>query len=207
MIQKTLVVALVLAVATPAARAEDPFTDPLIKQIQERHEKGVQGDKKEVKLLMEDLEKLSKERPGNALIKAYLGSTYTLRSRDVFVGPSKYHYLKEGLKTMDAAVDAAPTDPAVRFIRAVNNFHLPAFCNRRATARNDFQILLQEVSAEKPPDLNTETVQAIYYYAGLSYQQQSLKGEARDTLQRGLDLAPASELAKKIQVALSKIGS
>ena len=156
---------------------------------------------------MADLEKLTKEQPDNTLLLAYLGSTYTLRSRDLFFGPSKYHYLKEGVKTMDAAVDKAPTNAAVRFVRAVNNINLPAFCNRRDIARTDFQTLLKQLTGPTPPDLDLETKQAIYYYAGLSFYQLDNKVEARNAWQRGLELAPTTPLAEKIQAKLSKVKS
>jgi hypothetical protein len=190
------------------AQKPDPFADPLIRQVQARHEKGIEGDKQAVIDLENDLEKWTKEQPKNFLLMAYLGSTYTLRSRDSFPGPGKFNYLKSGLKTMDEAVEKDPHGVGPRFIRAVNNINLPAFCNRRDNARSDFQKLLAQI--QTPDDggaLNIETRQAIYYYAGLSYKQLKEPAQARNTWQAGKNLAPTSPLANKMQAELSKLKS
>ena len=127
----------------------DPFSDPLIKSVQARHDKAVAGDKKETQALTTDLEKWTKEQPNNHLLQAYLGSVYTLDCRDAWPGPGKITYLQNGGKELDAAVLAAPNNPAVRFIRAIDYFELPRFsangrprattlsrCSRRSTARS-----------------------------------------------------------------------
>ena len=116
----------------------DPFSDPLIQQIQVRQEKAVNGDTKETKALTADLEKWTQEQPANYLLMAYLGSVYTLDSRDAWPGPGKLTYLRNGGKLMDAAVAAAPDNPAVRFVRAIDYYELPFFFGKGKTARDDF---------------------------------------------------------------------
>lgn len=191
-----------------SAKTADPFQDALIRQVQERHEKAVMGDKETTKALLTDLEKWTLEQPKNLLLKVYLGSIYTLRSRDIGFGPKAYTYLKNGLKTMDEAVAADPNNLAVRFIRAINNFNLPAFCNRRDNARIDFQTLLTQLDTpNRPQILDTETAQAIYYYAGLSYQQLKDTAQARSAWNRGRDLNPQSTLGIKIGAELAKLKS
>ncbi len=196
---------------TPQAPAStvnpDPFDDPLIKQVQARHQKAVEGDTKETKALTTDLEKWTKEYPDNHLLQAYLGSVYTLDSRDAWPGPGKLTYLKNGGKEMDAAVAADPKNPAVRFVRAINYFSLPAIFGKRQTARDDFQILIRQVEgiSKTPYVLNIQTQQAIYYYCGLSYKQLSLPAQAKDIWQKGLKLDSTSDLAKKIQAELARL--
>ncbi|MDB4793643.1 hypothetical protein OAG63_01265 [Methylacidiphilales bacterium] len=179
----------------------DPFSDPLIKQVQARHQKAVEGDAKETKALTADLEKWTKEQPNNHLLQAYLGSAYTLCSRDAWIGPGKLTYLQNGGREMDAAVAADPNNPAVRFVRAIDYFMLPAIFGKRQTARDDFQLLVKQVEGviKTPYTLNIETQQAIYYYAGLSFEQLSEPEQAKDVWQRGLKLNPASALGVKIQ--------
>ncbi len=72
----------------PTTTKTDPFSDPLIKQVQARHEKAVAGDTQETKALTADLEKWTKEQPNNHLLQAYLGSVYTLDSRDAGPAPA-----------------------------------------------------------------------------------------------------------------------
>jgi hypothetical protein len=193
--------------APAAAMQTDPFSDPLIKQIQARHEKAVGGDTKETKALTTDLEKWTKEQPDNHLLQAYLGSTYTLDSRDAWPGPGKLTYLRNGGKLLDVAVAAAPDNPAVRFIRAIDYYELPTFFGKRQTARDDFRILVNQVEGvEKTPYvLNTETQQAIYYFAGLSFQQLAQPAEAKRVWLKGFALDPKSDLAKKIGAELQNI--
>jgi tetratricopeptide (TPR) repeat protein len=150
------------------------------------------------------LEGLHKEKPTNSLIQAYLGSAYTLASRDAFPGPKKMEHLKVGLKTMDKAVESDPENIPTRFIRAVNNYNLPTFINRRDNAREDFEILLSQIK-KKPDQLNPLTNQAIYYYAGLSFKQLSRKDEARSAWEDGLRLDQQSDIGLKIADELKKI--
>ena len=196
-----------VATPSPAPTQTDPFSDPLIQKIQARHEKAVAGDTKETASLTTDLEKWTKEQPDNHLLQAYLGSVYTLDSRDAWPGPGKLTYLKNGGKELDAAVAAAPDNPAVRFVRAIDYFELPAIFGKRQTARDDFQLLVKQIEGvvKTPYVLNLETQQAIYYYAGLSFQQLSQPKDAEATWQKGWKLNPASVLGRKIQTELTKL--
>jgi len=192
--------------AAPAAQI-DPFSDPLIKEVRVRHERAVNGDTQETKALTADLEKWTREQPGNRLLQAYLGSVYTLDSRDAWPGPGKLTYLKNGSKELDAAVAAAPENPAVRFVRAIDYYELPWIFGKRQTARDDFATLLKQVDGETrtPYALNTETQQAICYYAGKSFYQVSEIPQAKDAWQRGWALDPKSDLATKISAELAKV--
>ncbi len=194
----------------PAPSAQtDPFNDPLIKQVQTRQEKAVNGDAKETKALTADLEKWNAEQPTNYLLQAYLGSVYTLDSRDAWPGPGKFTYLKNGGKWLDGAVAAAPDNPAVRFIRAIDYYELPSIFGKGKTARDDFQLLLKQIDGEikTPYVLDTETQQAIYYYAGLSFKQLSQMPQARDAWERGFKLAPASDLGVKMAAELTRFAA
>ena len=53
--------------------------------------------------------------------------------------------------------------------------------------------------------LDPPTVQAIYYYAGLSYKQISQPQQARTAWARGLALNPASDLGVKMQAELARL--
>jgi hypothetical protein len=195
------------AAATNAAAQRDPFSDPLIRQIQARHEKAVNGDTKETQALTADLEKLTREQPDNHLLQAYLGSVYTLDSRDAWWGPDKLTYLRKGGKFLDAAVAAAPDNPAVRFVRAIDYYELPFFFGKGATAHDDFQILVKQIDGETktPYTLDPETRQGIYYYAGLSFKHSSEVPQAKDAWERGLKFAPNTPIALKIQAELEKL--
>ena len=199
-----LALAVICTITTGFAKDKDPFKEGLIANIHKLHSQSEDGDKKATKELITKLEKLTKENPQNYLLMAYLGSAYTLASRDAFPGPGKLKFLKTGLKTMDQAVDKAPNNLAVRFIRAVNNFHLPTFINRRDNARADFEILLKSIR-KHPEGYSSETRQAIYYYAGLSFKQLKRKQEAKASWTEGVHILTTSDLAKKMNAQLTKL--
>jgi hypothetical protein len=191
----------------PAALSPDPFSDPLIAQIVVRYQKAWDGDKKETKALTADIERWMKDEPNNYLLMAYLGSVYALDSRDSWIGPGKLDYLKKGEKALDDAIAGDPSNPAIRLLRAMNYYELPAIFGKHRAAHDDFNYLVQELSGALPMSyaLTNDTRQAIYYYAGLSFVQFSEKGAARDAWQRGLAIAPQSGLGGKMQAELSKL--
>ncbi|MDE1170726.1 MAG: hypothetical protein PW734_05885 [Verrucomicrobium sp.] len=188
------------------AGAADPFADPQILEVQQLHDAAVREEKGAVPKLLTRLETLTQEHPQNALLHAYLGSAYTLKSRDAFPGPGKLAALKKGLQTMDAAVAGAPRDVGARLVRAINNFELPAFFRRRQTARDDFTYLVQEI--REPgigDDLDLATRQTIYYYAGLSFAQEKDRPGARQAWRDGLQLDASTPLGQKMGKALAKL--
>jgi tetratricopeptide (TPR) repeat protein len=196
------------AVSTPPpVLRPDPFGDPLMVQIEARYHQAVDGDTQETKKLTADLEKWTKEQPDNHLLQAYLGSTYTLDSRDAWPGPGKLTYLRNGGALLDAAVAADPQNPAVRLVRAIDYFELPAIFGKRSVARADLQLLVQQIDGSAPNAyaLKPDTIQAIYYYAGRALRQEGKKPEAQQVWQQGLKLNPTSDLGVKIGAELAKL--
>jgi len=113
------------------------------KEIQELYRRGLAGDKDAVKQCLEKLEQILKAEPNNQIARVYLGSAYTLRSRDLGFGPGKLKALRQGLALMDQAVAAAPDEPKVRLARARTTSALPAFFGRGEQSRKDFEELAQ----------------------------------------------------------------
>jgi hypothetical protein len=194
------------AAAVPSLLMPDPFSDPLIVQIVARYEKAWDSDKG-VKALTTDLEHWTKDEPQNYLLLAYLGSAYALDSRDAWIGPGKLTYLREGDKALDEAVKSDPANPAIRLLRAMNYYELPAMFGKHSAAHDDFQYLLKQLKGTLPMPytLSSDTQQAIYYYAGLSDIQFSQHAGAKAAWQTGLALAPQSKLGVKIQAELNKL--
>ena len=65
---------------------------------------------------------------------------------------------------MDEAVDGAPNDPRVRFIRAVNGYKVPKRFKRRSVAVSDFTILLP-IAESGGHGLTKRERQAMLFYA------------------------------------------
>jgi hypothetical protein len=119
-------------------------------EIQELYRRGLAGDKTAVEQCIAKLETVLKTQPNNQLARVYLGSAFTLRSRDLGFGPKKLESLKRGLAMMDEAVAAAPEEPKVRLARALTTSALPVIFGRRASSRKDFALL--DESARRTPE-------------------------------------------------------
>ena len=200
---------LLLATTTPTqassvAPVSETYSHPLLKQIYEMHSLAEAGNEDATRRLVAWLEELTAEQPENGILLVYLGSAYTLASRDAFIGPGKLRYLMSGRDCMDRAVALRPQDPNVRFIRGINNYHLPTIFNRRSIARDDFRKLVDQLS-QNPKCLDPLTSQAIYYYAGLCFAQLEEEKNARSSWQKGLDLKISGPLTAKITQELDQL--
>ena len=203
----TLLLFLTSAIATQAsstAPVSETYSHPLLNQIYEMHSLAESGNEDATRRLVAWLEELTAEQPENGILLVYLGSAYTLASRDAFIGPGKLRYLMSGRDCMDRAVALRPQDPNVRFIRGINNYHLPTIFNRRSIARDDFRKLVDQLS-QNPKCLDPLTSQAIYYYAGLCFAQLEEEKNARNSWQKGLDLKISGPLTAKITQELDQL--
>ena len=203
----TLLLFLTSAIATQAsstAPVSETYSHPLLTQIYEMHSLAESGNEDATRRLVAWLEELTAEQPENGILLVYLGSAYTLASRDAFIGPGKLRYLMSGRDCMDRAVALRPEDPNVRFIRGINNYHLPTIFNRRSIARDDFRTLVDQLS-QNPKCLDPLTSQAIYYYAGLCFAQLEEEKNARNSWQKGLDLKISGPLTAKITQELDQL--
>ncbi len=130
------------------------------KEVQELYRRGLAGDKEAVNQCIEKLTEIVQREPSNHLARVYLGSAYTLRSRDLGFGPQKLQALRHGLSLMDKAVAAAPDEPKVRLARALTASALPSFFGRRASSRKDFEVLV-EMAKRVPEKFEAGDLQTI----------------------------------------------
>lgn len=130
------------------------------KEIQELYRRGLAGDKDAVNACIDQLEAVLKTQPQNQLARVYLGSAYTLRSRDLGFGPSKLRALRHGLALMDEAVAAEPNQPKVRLARALTTAALPGIFGRRSESERDFAIL-RAMAQSQPQKFDSDDLQTI----------------------------------------------
>jgi hypothetical protein len=114
---------------------------PEQKEIMELYRRGLAGDNNAVEQCISRLEEVLQTQPANQLARVYLGSAYTLRSRDLGFGPAKLRTLRQGVALMDEAVAATPAEPKVRLARALTTSALPAILGYKAQTRKDFEEL------------------------------------------------------------------
>lgn len=168
------------------------------------HDKGVLGDEKAVTDAFAIFEKKFKDEPDNALAEAYMGSAFTLKSRDAFPGPDKWNFLQSGIKHLDEGVRKAPTDVYVRLVRAMNYWHLPFIFGKKGQSLEDFKELLTQIEA-KPDQYAPDLKQAVYYYGGLALKDDGKKDEAGKMWIKGLEQNVESPFKEKIVLEIKRI--
>ncbi len=128
-----------IALLASNALLQGVSTDPAIADLFAR---GLRGDEQAVVDCISALEAKLAVQPNDQLARVYLGSAWTLRSRDLPIGPGKLSALRKGITLMDEAAAAAPDNGDVLLLRAVTNEALPVFLGRRKAARAQLDELL-----------------------------------------------------------------
>jgi hypothetical protein len=188
------------ALIAPGALLHAAPVDPAIADLYAR---GLRGEEHAVIDCISALEAKLAVQPNNQLARVYLGSAWTLRSRDLPIGPGKLSAVRKGIALMDDAAAAAPNDTNVLLLRAVTNEALPAFLGRRKVARaqlDELLALLEKGSAKlKPVDQ-----QLLYLNAGEAAKQAGDKERARELWRRGAALKADAKLTQEIAAALAQ---
>jgi len=174
------------------------------KEITQLYQRGLAGDADAVEECISKLEAVLQAEPANYLARVYLGSAYTLRSRDLGFGPRKLQALKQGLAVMDEAVAAAPNEPKIRLARALTTSALPGLFGRGAESRKDFLLLAKSAEASTSR-LGAGDLQMIYYQAGLAAKSQGDREQANALLQKALQHGDDAALMRKVRSALATL--
>ena len=176
---------------------------PEEREIEELYRKGLMGDKAAVEQCIAKLEEGLRSHPHNELGRVYLGSAYTLRSRDLGFGPKKLQVLRQGLRVMDEAVANAPNEPKVRLGRALTTSALPGIFGRSAESRNDF-LQLADLSKTAPEKFTPSDLQITLYNAGLAAKANGNRTRATELWREGLRHGSDAALKQKIEAELAK---
>lgn len=171
--------------------------------ITELYRRGLAGDKIAVEECIEKLEEVVKVQPSNQLARVYLGSAYTLRSRDLGFGPKKLQALKHGLALMDEAVRSAPNDPKVRLVRALTTSALPSLFRRAASSRDDF-VALAGMADRTPDKFEGGDLQIIYYHAGRAAKHAGDPSRARAYWEAALRHPVDAKITAKTEAEIAK---
>jgi hypothetical protein len=146
------------------------------------------------KALFEDLQG---EMPDDPLIVAYLGSLEMLEGARSLLPWRILSGARAGLARLDEAVESAPLDPEIRFLRGMACFNLPGFFAREETAREDLARVAREAEAAAAsgalePDLGAA---ALFHHARL-LEREGEDHQARLAFERAARLAPDSPAGK-----------
>jgi len=173
-----------------------------MEKVRKLHLLGVEGDKKAVDQAIHLLTPLLNQDPENSLYQVYKGSCLTLKARYAYWPPKKLDFARLGFATMDQAVERAPKNNEVRFIRAMCGLNVPKFFKRLNLAMEDFDFL---VSSLDKVDEKNEDGAMIYYYAALGYLKMKNKNKARRLLNRAMAIDTGSRWKEASQELIKKL--
>jgi hypothetical protein len=180
-----------------------PHSTPADSAIADLYRRGLRGDEQAVVDCISALEAKLAIQPNDQLARVYLGSAWTLRSRDLPIGPSKLSALRRGVTLMDEAAAAAPNNADVLLLRAVTNEALPVFLGQRKVARAQLDELLARLE-KGSAKLKPADQQLLYLNAGEAAQRAGDKKRARALWQRGAALKADAKLTQEITAALTQ---
>ena len=145
---------------------------------------------------------LTSRHQTNAHYRVLLGSAITMRARPLVWPPARLKFANKGNAIMDEAVLMSPEDPQVRWVRAINNFHMPAIIGRRKLNRADFDWLWEQqlAATTKLPTLSRQEMAIAY---GELLKDDDQDAGARTVWKLGLELDPLSEFAPKLRELLN----
>jgi hypothetical protein len=172
-------------------------------RIADLYARGLAGNEKAVIDCIAALEARLTTQPDDQLARVYLGSAWTLRSRDLSISPGKLSALRKGIALMDEAAAAAPNDAKVLLLRAVTEEALPVFLGRRKAAREQLNELVALLE-KHPLKLSPADQQLLYLNAGEAAQRAGEKARARALWERGLAIAADAKLKAEIRTALEE---
>jgi tetratricopeptide (TPR) repeat protein len=187
--------------------AADPTNTTLLFKLADLcHDEGGRDNRDAVKLAEKYFHQLLALEPTNALAMALLGSTLTMKGRDALWPNTQIKHVKEGNRTMDAAVKLAPDDPEVRFVRAINNFHMPKFLGREEIVQADFAWLWEQLQVHPKSFSNERKQEFALRYGSLLKKQKKLDAAVK-VWQQGHEVDSQSPLATQIREQLRKATS
>lgn len=84
-----------------------------------------------------------------AVLLAYEGAFTALEAKHGSWALARFLTVRSALSLLDAAVEAAPDDLEIRYLRAVNGVHLPSLFGRGDVAQRDLEVLTRDAPAAR----------------------------------------------------------
>lgn len=132
--------------------------------------------------------------PNDPEVLAYLGSAQTLIARDSWNVFTKISQVNKGIALIDKAVSLAPSDVAVRMIRAHNSLKLPESFGRQPRALEDLEFLYAHKSTL---NMKVETQAEICFMLGEIMIKNGDAAKAKTLFTEARTLAPQSQWAQR----------
>lgn len=158
---RPLILSLAFAMPISAAWAMD---EAAFNNAFSQMEKARAGDSKAVDTAIAAFTSLSRQEPGNPLLRAYQGSAEALQGRDALLPWNKMKYTENGLATIDKALQqlapehdrelarGVPIVLETRLVAASTFLVLPDLFKRSPSGHQQLQALIAHPALLKAPD-------------------------------------------------------
>ena len=179
------------------------FSNSQFEQARKLYYQGADGNSAAYASADKLFSSLYREHSHEPRIEVYYGSLRLLEASHTWALWKKNSLSKEGIQLMDAAVQKAPSDLEVRFVRAATTYDLPAFFHRKEQSEQDFAYLADRVG---DGSLEPRLAAASLYYHAEFLRQAGKKSAAVDFWKKAIELAPDSRAARDSRDELKKSG-
>lgn len=167
---------------------------------------GVAGEGKAAQRSEAMFSKLQHAEPENAVVQVYLGSLQLLRGARTLAVWDKLPLINRGLEQMDQAVERAPEQLEVRFIRAVSTHHLPFFFDRSKQSAEDFAFIAPRAAeAVRSGNLEDTLATASLYHHGVNQLEAEEKAAAIEAWTTAVEIGPQTPAGRDAAKRLKKL--
>jgi hypothetical protein len=168
-----------------------------IRQAKDLYYGGIYGDKSASGKADELFTALYKQMPNDPLVTVYYGSLRLLEAQHTWALWKKSSLSKQGVQLMDSAVNAAPDNLEVRFVRAATDRSLPSFFGRRQQFQSDLNFVVQRAEeAVHQGSFEPRLAAASFSYYGDLCKEQSRLQDATNAWKTAVRLAPDSHAGR-----------
>lgn len=188
--------AIVVFAAQPVVRGADDIDDRRARAFAS-FDAALRADRAAIEQGLRDLRAVLAARPGDALARVHLGWMLVLDAREKPMLQAR-DAAAQGIREMDAAVDAAPEDPEVRLVRARSDYVLPQIMAREPIAAADFAWMVagaRDAEAKGRP-WPAELRREIFFHAGALALKQRRQADAVTWLEMAANI-PADRPAER----------
>lgn len=167
---------------------------------------GVSGNQKQVDEAAKLFDSLHAECLKEPAVLAYWGSLKLLQASRTWAIWRKNSLSREGLTAVDEAVQHAPGNLEIRFVRAATTYDLPGLFHREEQCRSDFAYLASRVEqAARDGRLDPKLAAAALYYEGEFQHRDSRNQDAMRDWKVAIRIAPESRAARQSTEALQML--
>ena len=172
--------------------------------VRDLYYKAVEGDRSAATRASALMDEMRRSKQNDPVLLAYRGSLLLLESSWAVAPWRKGKLAKEGLLMMDRAVESAPRDLQVRFVRGASTMRLPGFFRRGQQSASDLaEVAVVAADAVRAGKLEPRLATAALHYHAGNREKAGDRSAAREACSIAVSIAPKTPGAIACGVQLS----